>query len=154
MEAASCRSDHRTRGLLGRTASILSIISQKDRSSRPSEDEAHRFRAAAAEPLRAAGPGGLWPAAPGADGRSSRPGPAKAGAGRKGLAHGGISSWSRALPPHPPGRPSRTLQARSGYMHLLCWDHPGSKRLLRCSLTGVAGTEIKSVGILRGMLLE
>lgn len=38
-------------------------------------------------------------------------------------------------------------------MHPFCWDHPGSKRLLRCSLTGVAGTELKSVGILRGMLL-
>lgn len=45
MEAASCRSDHRTRGLLGRTASILSIISQRDRSSRPPEEEADRFRA-------------------------------------------------------------------------------------------------------------
>lgn len=31
------------------------------------------FVPAPAEPLRAAGPGGLWPAAPGGDGRSPRP---------------------------------------------------------------------------------
>lgn len=52
-----------------------------------------------------------------------------------------------------PGETFRTVQAWSGYMHLFCWDHPGLKRLLRCSLTGVAGTELKSVGILHGMLL-
>lgn len=93
---------------------------------------------AAAEPLRAAGPGGLRPAPPAATGARPVPSgpvwsrPVPASAGGQGLAHSGICFSPvpvTAVPPLAPGRPSRTLQAWSGYMHLVCWDHPGSERL-------------------------
>lgn len=133
MQPASCRSGHRTRGLLGRTARILSIISQRDRSGRPSKEEAGCFRACS---CRAAPCGGPRRAVAGSSRRSPCPVPSRRSRAPRSPGRGGrrarsrrdfTPSRSQARLPPALGRPSRTAQARSG--HLFCRDHPGSKRL-------------------------
>nr|XP_026655201.1 neurexophilin-1 [Zonotrichia albicollis] len=127
--AASCRSGYRPRGLLGRTARISSIISRRDRSSRPSKEEAGLVRAGSCGAAPCGGARRAVPGAPGGDGRSSGPVPSRPGApglcaapGAEGLAHGGIAPPPRSqarLPPALGTTPCCTAQVllhrSSGY---------------------------------------